>query len=109
MPWNSFVSHLATASRRRAVATAVVYGLSLSVRFASGVGEATETPGPVAQGTDSMTSIMISNGAPIFHRDGSYPLAVHRDCASPPIAMRLPSLGSIGGGTRSSQKPRPQE
>jgi hypothetical protein len=44
MAWKNFVSHLAIASRKRVVATALVYGLSLSVRFTSAAGEQTEIP-----------------------------------------------------------------
>ncbi|MBR0831218.1 hypothetical protein JQ596_37490 [Bradyrhizobium manausense] len=40
----NFVSRLALASSRKALATAVVYGLSLAVRFTSATGEEVEIP-----------------------------------------------------------------
>ena len=43
MSWN-FVSSLAIVPRRRVVATAIVYGLSLAVRFTSATGEEMEIP-----------------------------------------------------------------
>ena len=42
MIWKNFVSPLAVTSRRRVVATAPVYGLSLAVRFTSAAGEEVE-------------------------------------------------------------------
>jgi hypothetical protein len=54
--------HLAIAPRRRAVASAIVYGLSLSVRFTSPTGE--EVSAQVAQGFKPLTSIMINHGSP---------------------------------------------
>jgi hypothetical protein len=44
MTWKKCVALLASATRRRAIATAVVYGLSLSVRFTSAAGEEVEIP-----------------------------------------------------------------
>ena len=44
MTWKNFVSRLAIAPRRRLVATAIVYGLSLAVRFTSATGEEVEIP-----------------------------------------------------------------
>ena len=40
----NFVSRLAITSKRRGLATAVVYGLSLAVRFTSATGEELEVP-----------------------------------------------------------------
>jgi hypothetical protein len=44
MIWKTFVNRLAITSRRRGLATAVVYGLSLAVRFTSAAGEEVEIP-----------------------------------------------------------------
>jgi hypothetical protein len=55
------------------VATALVYGLSLAVRFTSAAGEETEVPPPAAQGTYPMTSIMINDGGRTFYRDWPRP------------------------------------
>ena len=64
MTLKDFGSSLALAQRRRAVATAIVYGLSLTVRFTSSAGE--ETAAQAVQGSDPMTSITINDRA---HRD----------------------------------------
>jgi hypothetical protein len=69
MTWTNFVSLLVIASRRRAVATALVYGLSLTVRFTSPTGEETEIPAQAAQSTNPMTSIMTKDGVPTFYND----------------------------------------
>ena len=45
----NFVSRLAITSRRRVLATALVYGLSLAVRFTSATGEEMEIPAQSAQ------------------------------------------------------------
>ena len=44
MAWKHFVNPLAVGPRRKVVATALVYGLSLAVRFTSAAGEETEAP-----------------------------------------------------------------
>jgi hypothetical protein len=69
MIWKSIVRPRAIASRRRFVATALVYGLSLAVRFTSAAGEETEVPPQAAQGTYPMTSIVINDGARTFYKD----------------------------------------
>ncbi|WP_194471493.1 hypothetical protein [Bradyrhizobium sp. CCBAU 51753] len=63
MIWRSIVRSRAIGSHRRLVATAVVYGLSLAVRFTSAAGEETEIPPQVALSANPMTSIMVNNGA----------------------------------------------
>jgi hypothetical protein len=77
MTWKNFVSPLAITARRRVLANALVYGLSLTVRFTSGAGEETENP---AQ--SSMTSIMTKDLAQIFHKDSdskpSQPIVFYR-------------------------------
>jgi hypothetical protein len=69
MIWKSIVRTRAIAPRRRMVATALVYGLSMAVRFTSAAGEETEVPPPAAQGTYPMTSITINDGGRTFYRD----------------------------------------
>jgi hypothetical protein len=44
MTWNNLVAPHAIASRRRVVASALMYGLSLTVRFTSPVRETAEVP-----------------------------------------------------------------
>ena len=67
MAWKNVVSPLAIAPRRRVVATALIYGLSLTVRFISAAGDETEIR-QTAQSTNPMTSIMINDGAQIFDK-----------------------------------------
>jgi hypothetical protein len=86
MTWKSFVSPLAITARRKVVATALVYGLSLAVRFASATGEQTEIPPQVLQRSNLVTSIMINDGGRLFYKD--WPIAFQRDG----------SLGSRGCG-----------
>lgn len=54
--------HLAIAPRRRAITTALLYGLSLSVRFTQPTAE--EAPHQAAQIADPVTSILINQGWP---------------------------------------------
>ena len=75
-----FVNRHSITSRRRVVASTVIYGLSLAVRFTSAAGEETEVPPPAAQGTYPMTSIMINDGGRTFYRDWPRPVQ--------PIAFR---------------------
>jgi hypothetical protein len=44
MTWKNLVNPLAITSRRRLVASAILYGLSLSIRFTSATGEEVEIP-----------------------------------------------------------------
>lgn len=66
MAWNNLFNSLAITRRRRVVATALVYGLSLAVRFTSAAGEETEIPPQAAHAASPMTSIMINDGAQTF-------------------------------------------
>ena len=67
---NNFVSRLAVTSRRKALATALVYGLSLSVRFTSAAGEEVEIPAHSPQrAAHPMISIMTANGAQLPYQD----------------------------------------
>jgi hypothetical protein len=58
MIWKTIVRHRAIAPRRRFVATALVYGLSLAVRFTSATGEQVEIPAQSLQRTKPVMSIM---------------------------------------------------
>jgi hypothetical protein len=62
MTSKTFVSLLAIAPRRRLVTTAIVYGLSLAVRFTSATGEEVEIPAQSMQRTNPVTSIMTKDG-----------------------------------------------
>lgn len=84
MAWKNFVTPLAIRPRRKVVATALVYGLSLAVRFTSAAGEETEVPPPAPRGAYPITSIMINDGGRTF-----------KDWPQPqPIAFRSRALGS---------------
>jgi hypothetical protein len=65
MAWKNFIGPHAITSRRRVVASALMYGLSLTVRFTSPTGEETEYPAQAALSTSPMLSIMIKDGVPI--------------------------------------------
>ena len=58
MIWRNFVNRLAITSRRRGLATAVVYGLSLAVRFTSAAGEQVELPAQSVQRAKPVISIL---------------------------------------------------
>jgi len=58
MIWKNIVGPLGIAPRRRFVATTLVYGLSLAVRFTSATGEQVEIPAQSMQRTKPVTSIM---------------------------------------------------
>ena len=65
MAWKNLIGPYAVTSRRRVVASALMYGLSLTVRFTSPTGEETENPAQAAQTASPMLSIMIKDGVPI--------------------------------------------
>jgi hypothetical protein len=69
MTWENFVSQIAIGTRRRAVAGAVIYGLSLAIRFTSPTGEQVEIS-PQALYGNPMTSVMINDGAQLLFRSG---------------------------------------
>jgi hypothetical protein len=49
MTWKIMISPLAITRRRRVIATALIYGLSLSVRFTSATGEEVQIPPATVQ------------------------------------------------------------
>jgi hypothetical protein len=89
MAWKNLVSSLAITRRRRVIATALVYGLSLAVRFTSATGDETEIPPQAAQGANPMTSIMLNDSAQIFYKNlpltSAQPIALRR---GRPLASR---------------------
>jgi hypothetical protein len=66
MAWNNLIAPHAITSRRRVVASALMYGLSLTVRFTSATGEETDNPAQATQSINPMSSIMINDGVQIF-------------------------------------------
>jgi hypothetical protein len=95
MIWKNFVKPLAITSRRRVVASAVIYGLSLAVRFTSAAGEEVEIPAQSPQRVHPMISIMTGNGAPLPYQDWGTKSAQ-------PIVFRH---GWPGSGTRACISP----
>jgi hypothetical protein len=71
----SFVSRLAIMSRRKGLAAAIVYGLSLSVRFTSAAGEEVEIPPQPAQRAHHLISIMTRDSSRLPYQDWSPKLA----------------------------------
>jgi hypothetical protein len=85
MAWKNLIGPHAITSRRRVVASALMYGLSLTVRFTSATGDEAENAAQAAQTTSPMLSIMIKDGVPI------HSLAKH---AHSIVFQRGPSLSS---------------
>lgn len=71
MTWKHPVALLAIAPRRRVIAAAIVYGLSLAVRFASATGEEVEIPPQYLQSTNLAMSTMTKDGAQLPYADWS--------------------------------------
>ena len=92
MAWKHCGALLAIVPRRRVIATALVYGLSLSVRFTSATGEEVEIP------TLATTSIVTRDGDPVL-RDG-WPLRV-----SEPITLQLARSMTSRGCHASCERP----
>ena len=67
----SFVSRLAIMSRRKGLAAAIVYGLSLSVRFTSAAGEEVEIPPQPAQRAHPLISIVSRDSTRLPYQDWS--------------------------------------
>jgi hypothetical protein len=65
----NFVSRLAITSSRRGLATAVVYGLSLAVRFTSAAGEEVEVPLQSAQRAHALISLIARDGSRLPYED----------------------------------------
>jgi hypothetical protein len=82
MIWKNFVNPLSITSRRRVVASTVMYGLSLAVRFTSAAGEEVEIPVRSVQRTHSVISIMTGDGALLPYQDwgsnSAQPIAFQR-------------------------------
>lgn len=69
MIWRNFVNRLEITSRRRGLAMAVVYGLSLAVRFTSAAGEEVEIPVQSVQRTKPIISIMTAVSSRLPYED----------------------------------------
>jgi hypothetical protein len=71
MTWKHCVALLAIAPRRRVIATALVYGLSLAVRFTSATGEEVEIPPQSVQSTNPAMSTLTKDGVQLPYADWS--------------------------------------
>jgi bifunctional pyridoxal-dependent enzyme with beta-cystathionase and maltose regulon repressor activities len=84
----NFVSRFAITSRRKIVASAVIYGLSLAVRFTSAAGEEVEIPTPRAH---PVISIMARNDARLPYQDwgtkSAQPIVFRRGWPPGPAAL----------------------
>jgi hypothetical protein len=69
MIWKSFVNRLAITSRRRGLATAVIYGLSLAVRFTSATGEEVEIPAQSMPRAHPVIAITTGDRASLPYQD----------------------------------------
>ena len=69
MTWKTLVNQVAITSRRRGLATAVVYGLSLAVRFTSATGEETEIAALSMQRPHPLMSILARDGTSLPYQD----------------------------------------
>src|SRR5438094_414053 len=69
MAWNNSVSQLATTSRRKVLASALIYATSLTVRSSSATGKETEISTSPTQRTDPMTTVTTKDGVQIFYKD----------------------------------------
>lgn len=69
MIWRHFANRLPITSRRRGLATATVYGLSLAVRFTSAAGEQLEVPAQFVQRTKPVMSITTGTGPRLPYED----------------------------------------
>ena len=95
MIWKRFVSLASIAPRRRIVATTIVYGLSLAVRFTSATGDEVEIPPQSLQRPNPGMSIVTRDNAQL-------PYAEWIPSAPQPILLRsawprrgLPIAGCI--------------
>lgn len=83
MIWKNFVSRPAVTSRRRGLATATFYGLSLAVRFTSATGEEVEIPPHAAPVSQPLVSVMRRDGTSLPYQDwglkAAQPIVFRRD------------------------------
>ncbi|MBX9649514.1 MAG: hypothetical protein K2X57_20945 [Xanthobacteraceae bacterium] len=99
MAWKNLIGPYAITSRRRVIASALMYGLSLTVRFTSPAGGEAENPAQAARAIAPMLSILIKDGVPI---SGEWPLKP----AHAVVFERGRSLG-FAGCRASCERPMP--
>jgi non-heme chloroperoxidase len=69
MVWNNSIKLLATRSRRSAIATALMYAISVTVRFTSATGDEANLPTYSKQRINDMTSFTTQDGVTLFYKD----------------------------------------
>ena len=69
MTWNNSVSRRVNTSRRKVLATALMYAISVSLRSTSVAGKETKVSTLGAQRTDPMTYVTTKDAAQIFYKD----------------------------------------
>jgi non-heme chloroperoxidase len=69
MVWNNSIKFLATRSRRSAIATALMYAISVTVRFTSATGDEANLPTYSKQRINDMTSFTTQDGVTLFYKD----------------------------------------
>jgi non-heme chloroperoxidase len=69
MVTNKSINQLATTSRRKVLASALIYATSLTVRSSSAIGKETDSSTFPAQRTDPMTAVTTKDGVQIFYKD----------------------------------------
>ncbi|MDB5533976.1 MAG: Non-heme chloroperoxidase [Hyphomicrobiales bacterium] len=69
MVWNNSIKLLATRSRRSAIATALMYAISATVRFTSATGDEANLPTYSQQRIHDMTSFTTQDGVTLFYKD----------------------------------------
>jgi hypothetical protein len=75
MTWKNFISRQAITTRRRGLATATLYGLSLAVRFTSATGEEVEIPAHSVHSAHPLVSIMTTDSPGLPYQDWGPKLA----------------------------------
>jgi non-heme chloroperoxidase len=104
MAWNNSVSRLANTSRRKILATTLMYAFSLTVRSPSAVGKETTASTYPAQRTDPMTSVTTKDGVQIFYKDWgpktAQPIVFHHGWPLSSDDWEAQMLFFIGNGYR---------
>ena len=104
MAWNNSVSQLATTSRRKVLASALIYATSLTVRSSSATGKEKDSSTFPAQKTDHMTSVTTKDGVQIFYKDwgpkSAQPIVFHHGWPLSSDDWEAQMLFFIGKGYR---------
>lgn len=80
MAWKHYVALPAIVPRRRVISTALLYGLSLAVRFTSATGEEMEVSPQAIQSVSPAKSIIFNDGPQLF---SDWPLKPAQPIGSP--------------------------